>query len=719
MTHSTSKSEGHALKISKEELRTRYGRILALLNSFPELVFFKDRGGQYLECNDAFSRLLGYSKDELLTLTDRDLTPVYSELRAQQDQEVLNRQVTLQAKVHWQPKHRPAIEVNVTLSPVVDETGKVLGILGVGRDMTSQSGMEERLRYMAYHDALTNLPNRLLLADRVSMGLVNAVRRKTLLAVCYIDLDGFKPVNDIYGHAIGDRLLIEIGSRLTECLRAGDTVARLGGDEFAILLTDLTDEERAKTLLERLLSIIEMPFHLGSEVTVSVSASIGFTVYPLDYVDGEVLLRHADLAMYQAKMNGGNQICRFSTLDNRGDVAKITAQNEVARALTAGELVLYFQPQVDMRRRTVVGLEALLRWNHPQRGVVVAGEFLPKVEDAALRVQIGEWVLERAFESLQIWQSKGFSLRLGINIDAKHLLHPNFPSGLRRVLEKFPTVNREFIELELLETVALDDMGRVTRIMNECRQLGIRFAIDNFGTAYSSMAYLKRVPADTIKIDISFIRDILENPDSLAVVEGILGLTKAFRRHAVAEGVETAEHTELLLYLGCDFAQGYAFARPMPADQIVGWLQSFEMDPVLAVPAVFPWDASHFALFRLELMSRSLLGMLAKTGKSFSSNNLRSLMEGVSAHVQAFRTWYNGPAHSAFGPNKCLEEMGVSAESFFAEINQALSLNLDAEDILDGLRALLESATLLAEKIDQFKQSVISSVADTSIVSIT
>jgi diguanylate cyclase (GGDEF)-like protein len=436
---------------------------------------------------------------------------------------------------------------------------------------------EERLVNLANFDVLTHLPNRSLMLDRLQQGMAQVRRNDSLLAVCFMDLDDFKPINDRYGHNVGDDLLVAMAGRLGEAVRAGDTVARIGGDEFIILLSSLRDLNEVEPAVDRILKAVALPFTVQN-LELTVSASIGLTVFPLDEADGDALLRHADAAMYEAKQRGRN---RFHLYDNKLDhqiQQRYREQERVKEALHNQEFCLYYQPKVSLRSGEVIGMEALLRWQHPERGLVGPYEFLPLVESTDLIVEVGEWVLDHALAQIRVWQCAGFTIPVSVNVAARQMQQAEFVEHIREILARYPDVPAISIEMEILETAALEIIRGAQIIRNTVDSLGITFALDDFGTGYSSLAYLKKLPVSTLKVDQSFVRDMLHDSEDQAIIGGIIQLAKVFRRKVVAEGVETAEHAAKLLELGCDFAQGFGIARPMPGEQVLDWIRVWQSE---------------------------------------------------------------------------------------------------------------------------------------------
>lgn len=442
------------------------------------------------------------------------------------------------------------------------------------RDITSRKLAESRLERIAHYDALTNLPNRVLLDDRLRQAILRAKRQDKKVAVLYLDLDGFKEINDVYGHSIGDELLISVSRRMENVLRQEDALSRFGGDEFVIILADLECEEDSITILQRLLEVTAEPVELHA-IMIHITVSIGITFYPQDDVDADHLIRHADQAMYLAKQSGRNTYRFFDVAyDTAQKSEKIELEN-IAFAIQNHQFVLHYQPKVNIQTGELVGVEALIRWQHPKRGLLYPHAFLPLIEHRMLSVNLGEWVIEEALKQLVACQHQGIVFPISVNISATQLQQENFFDRISELLQKYSHVNPKLLELEILETSALKDRFHVCNIIAQCKEkFNIHFALDDFGTGYSSLTYLKELPVDCLKIDQSFVRDILHDIDDLAIVQGVLGLAKAFHREVIAEGVESQAHGELLLHQGCYIAQGYGIAKPMSAEALFAWIQT-------------------------------------------------------------------------------------------------------------------------------------------------
>jgi len=467
------------------------------------------------------------------------------------------------------------VEVNLRRARI----GSADRIIALVHDISERKRYQHELEFLAHHDPLTQLPNRLLLTDRLRQAIAQAKRSHRLLCIAYLDLDGFKAVNDRLGHEIGDRLLMIAAQRLKEAVRAGDTVCRLGGDEFAVLLCDLPNVDEALHTIQRLLAATAETYHIDQHAA-AVSASIGITVYPMDDADSDTLMRHADQAMYVAKQSGRNRFHLFDPEHDRRAQARHNARGRIEAALPRGEFVLHFQPKVDMASSKVVGAEALIRWQHPEEGLLPPDRFLPIVEDSDFAIPLGEWVIGEALARLAAWQAAGLRLSVSVNISARHLQSPTFTARLAARLAEHPELPASALEIEIVESVALEDMVRVAQVIDACHELGVGIALDDFGTGYSSLSYFKHLRVDVLKIDQSFVRDLLSDEEDRAIVEGVIGLTRSFRRQVVAEGVEDIETGRALLDLGCTLAQGYGIARPMPAEELPGWVERWERDPL-------------------------------------------------------------------------------------------------------------------------------------------
>ena len=540
-----------------------------------EGIMITDADAHILDVNPAFTRITGYSRDEAIGLNPRVLNSGMHDIAW-----FTRMWRALKLDGHWRGeiwnrrKNGEIFPEMQDISAVYDDNGEVRHYVAVFSDISQQKTHEAELARIANYDLLTGLPNRRLLTDRLSQAMARAQRDGKLLAVAYLDLDGFKPINDTNGHAVGDLLLVEIGQRLKRGLRGDDTLARLGGDEFVMLLGDLDNPQACVASLERALEAVRTPAFLDDKV-ISISASIGATLYPADAGDGDNLLRHADQAMYAAKQAGKNRYYLFDPERDREMEGRRAHMRRLGDALATNEFQFYYQPKVNLLTGEMIGVETLIRWQHPERGLLLPDEFLSHFNDHPLEVKLGEHVLETALLQIEAWQREGVNIMVSVNISANHLLHSGFISQLATALARHPNVAPRQLELEVLESAAMNDLGRAIDIMTRCKMLGVHFALDDFGTGYSSLAYFRRLPVDVLKIDQSFVRDMLHDEEDLAIVESVVRLAQVFGRATIAEGVETLEHAARLIELGCPLAQGYGIAMPMPANQLLAWLEQW------------------------------------------------------------------------------------------------------------------------------------------------
>jgi len=565
-----------ALVIEQSRADSRQQLAASVFSHAREGIMITDARGKILDVNATFSEITGYARDEALGHNPRDLlrsgrhgSEFYAGRKRALDEwgfwsgEVWNRR-----------KNGEIFAEMLTISAVRDASNAVQNYVALFTDITPLKEHQRQLEHIAHFDALTGLPNRVLLADRMQQALTQCQRRGLSVAVVYLDLDGFKTINDTHGHGVGDELLVALAHRMKAALRNGDTLARIGGDEFVAVLVDMEAVTDAEPVLQRLLQAAADPVEVAAH-RLQVSASIGVTVYPQDGAEVDLLLRHADQAMYQAKQAGKN---RYHLFDVAQDTA-VKTQREglelVARGLQRGEFVLHYQPKVNMKSGAVIGAEALIRWQHPERGLLAPGAFLPLIENHSISVVLGEWVIASALEQMAHWQAQGMELAISVNVGARQLQQSDFAVRLTTLLAQFPDVPPQRLELEILETSALEDLAQVVQSIVACRALGVRFALDDFGTGYSSLTHLRHLPAEVVKIDQSFVRDMLEDPDDLAIVQGVIGLADAFHREVIAEGVETIAHGDRLLRLGCEQAQGYGIARPMPGADLPDWVRGW------------------------------------------------------------------------------------------------------------------------------------------------
>jgi diguanylate cyclase (GGDEF)-like protein/PAS domain S-box-containing protein len=539
-------------------------------------------GDEIVDCNEAALKMLGYdNKEEMTKVHLGDLSPPF-QLDGRDSHEKADEMTSITLdkgsnRFEWlhQRKNGDVIPSEV-LQTAISIGGNVV-LHNVWRDNTESKRQQQTLQHLAHHDSLTGLPNRVLFADRFKLAVAHSKRAQTSLAVCFIDIDNFKLISDNFGHSRGDKLLIEVARRMVACVREGDTVSRQGGDEFALILGGLESQQECEQLVGRMLRVLATPYVVDG-VSHRITVSCGIALYSADDDDIDILVRHADHALYHAKLEGKNTYAFFNADTERSSRQRRAFLQRVSQAIDNEELVLHYQPKIDMRSGHMFGAEALIRWQHPDDGLIGPFGFLPKIGSTRVMVDVGNWVIEQALVQLSQWQKEGKDWVISINIDAYHFMQTDFVEHLKQALAKQPDVSAKQLEIEILETVAFNDLDHVSDVIHHCQALGVQFALDDFGTGYSSLVHLKGLPVQWIKIDQSFVHDMLADEQDLALIEGIVSLSKAFKREVIAEGVETVEHGSALLKLGCYNAQGYGIAKPMPAEKLPPWQESYQAD---------------------------------------------------------------------------------------------------------------------------------------------
>lgn len=547
-----------------------------------EGIILTDLKGNIIDVNDAFIRITHYQREEAIGQNPRFLNSGRHDVEFYTLMwDALKTHGFWSGEIWNKRKDGTEIAELLTINAIKDHQGNTQQYVAIFSDITAIKAHQSELEYIANFDPLTKLPNRLLLGDRLNQAMIQAQRTNQLVAVIFLDLDGFKSINDTYDHKTGDQVLVLLAGRMKQALRESDTIARVGGDEFVAVLSAIDDVALCWKLLDRLLDSVSLPVYVQG-LQLQLSASLGVTFYPQSHqnVEADQLLRQADHAMYQAKVAGKNRYCVFDT-EHESSIRNLYENLERIRlAITRKEFVLYYQPKVNMHTGEVVGAEALIRWQHPEKGLLAPMTFLPVIENHPLAIELGEWVIDTALIQVQQWQSAGLDLCVSVNISAFQLQQDDFVQRLQHIMSSHSDVIPKNLELEVLETSALADLDKVSQIISDCSVIGVKFALDDFGTGYSTLTYLKKLKVATLKIDQSFVRDMLDDADDMAILQGIIGLAEAFNRDVIAEGVETVEHGSALLALGCELAQGYGIAKPMPPEKLPGWIVSWSPDPL-------------------------------------------------------------------------------------------------------------------------------------------
>ncbi|WP_205229910.1 putative bifunctional diguanylate cyclase/phosphodiesterase [Azospira oryzae] len=538
----------------------------SLVQVMPQCLYRMDRESRITFANRALERHLGKPREAILGHSPREVYPADLAAKYRQDDlrvlqgETLN---LIEEMVSLDSEQRKRY-IEIVKTPTYAPDGSINGIQGIFWDITARKSAEEQIEYLAHHDPLTDLPNRVLLRDRFLQAQGQAARSDNRVAILFLDLDHFKLVNDTLGHPIGDRLLQAVAERLRRGVRETDTISRQGGDEFVIVLPELADPESAGSIAGKLMEQMHEPVRVNGH-RLNVTFSLGIALYPDDGDDFDTLMKKADTAMYSAKEAGRNTLRFFTAAMNVEAAARLKLQGRLQRALEKEELVLYYQPQFDLASGRILGAEALLRWRDPERGLVPPGEFIPVAEDTGLIGPIGEWVIGEACRELRRWHEAGATdLSMAVNLSPVQFRRSRLVEIAARALQE-NRLPAECLEFELTESLLIREDAAILETLTALKGLGVKLSIDDFGTGYSSLAYLKRFNVDKLKIDQSFIRELCSNPDDEAIVSAVITMARQLRLRTVAEGVENAEQATMLRRFDCDEVQGFLFGRPMPA----------------------------------------------------------------------------------------------------------------------------------------------------------
>jgi diguanylate cyclase (GGDEF)-like protein/PAS domain S-box-containing protein len=573
-------------KNAEEALFVEKERAQVTLNSIGDAVICTDISGNITYLNLVAEKMTGWQLQEaagrpmaevfrILDATSRETIPNPMELAVGE-----NRTAHLPPNCVLLRRDGSEIPIEDSVSPIHDREGQVTGAVIVCSDVSAARAMTMQMAHSAQHDFLTGLPNRMLFNDRVSQAIILAPRHAKKVAVLFLDLDGFKHINDSLGHPIGDKLLQSIASRLVHCVRGSDTVSRQGGDEFVVLLSEVEHSEDAAIAARKMLQTVAEP-HSIDQHDLHVTTSIGLSVFPDDGHDAETLIKNADTAMYQAKENGRQSYQFFKPAMNVRAVERQSIEESLRRALERGEFALHYQPKVNLRTGEITGAEALIRWTHPARGLVSPAQFVPVAEDCGLIVPIGNWVLREACKQARAWLDAGLPLgTMAVNISAMEFRHDNFLESVFAILGE-TGLDPKSLELELTESVLMKRAESAASVLQTLKAKGVQVAVDDFGTGYSSLSYLRKFPVDALKIDQSFVREITIVPDDTSIVTAIISMARSLKLRVVAEGVEKLEELEFLQTHQCEEAQGYYFSRPVPPEQFAKLLKTG--NPVAAV----------------------------------------------------------------------------------------------------------------------------------------
>ncbi|MBB5060396.1 diguanylate cyclase (GGDEF)-like protein/PAS domain S-box-containing protein [Granulicella aggregans] len=550
----------------------------AFLNHIPDNVFFKDRDSRFVRISRAMADYIGLPDPKLAEgKLDSDIfSPEHAGQALADEREIIRTgqpQIGVEEKETW-PDGRESWVLTNKL-PLTDHCGQIIGTMGIARNITDWKLAEQRLQHMALHDALTGLPNRVLLQDRLLQAIALARRSKNSVAVLMVDLDRFKNVNDFFGHNVGDRLLVGVAARLRATLRESDILARLGGDEFVIVVPLVLADGDVETVANKVIAALCEPFQLEGH-TLQIGTSVGISLFPADGADATTLLQFSDAAMYEAKKKGGGTYCFFTSELANALRRRQTLEKNLHGACSRGEFAVHYQPLISTSSGQVTGVEALLRWNHPEEGLISPIEFIPRLEDLGLMVDVGDWVLKTACLQIMSWRKKGITIpRVAVNVSAQQFYRGDLARSVEQILCE-TGLRPDCLELELTESLTLDDSAITIEIMQSLKGIGVSLSLDDFGTGWSSLSYLRQFPIDRLKIDKSFLRDISSDPAAARIARSILDLGNNLGLSCIGEGVETWVQREYLYEQGCEEMQGFLFSRALPPDDCGELLRSWE-----------------------------------------------------------------------------------------------------------------------------------------------
>ncbi len=550
-----------------------------IVHSSPLAIYTRDKSGMVTAWNQACERMFGWTEGEVIG-KPLPTVPIGKEDESEEfRRQILERDRTIQTEVQRRRKDGVLIDLIVTMSALRNEAGDIEGYLAIAADITERKAAEKRVEFLAHHDVLTALPNRLLVQDRFRQAAAYADREAKKVALVFFDLDHFKSINDSLGHSVGDALLVEIASRLKNTVRSIDTISRQGGDEFLIVLSNLPDADIIPAILSKYRNRLQEPFYID-ENELPISMSIGVALYPDDGLDFDTLLKKADMAMYRAKDAGRNTYRFFDEQMNVEAMDQLRVRSGLRRALERGEFVLHYEPQISLATGQILGAEALIRWRHPEQGLVHPAKFIHIAEESGLIVPIGEWVLKEACRQGMAWKGQGLAnITIAVNLSVMQFRRGDLEKTVIHALEE-SGMDPNLLELELTESVLIQDVENVLNSMQELKALGVKLSIDDFGTGYSSLSYLKRLHVDKLKIDKSFVRDLVGDVDDRAIVNAIIQIARSLNLKTLAEGAENAEVCSVLKSMGCEECQGYYFSKPLAAADFMAYCLERQADPL-------------------------------------------------------------------------------------------------------------------------------------------
>ena len=641
------------LRLARTALFQEKERLETTLASIAEAVIATDAEGRIRFMNPMAERLIGCERESVYGETFESVVQIVQDSNRMPVEAPVRQSLSDARIVTWSDHTLlrrdggPELLIEGSAAPIYDGALHVVGAVMVFRDVTDRIALQRRIAWQAGHDALTGLPNRMLIRDRLEQAMAQARRDGSMLAVCFIDLDGFKALNDLHGHAVGDRMLVTAAQRLRATLRSIDSVARLGGDEFVVLLSNITSFQELDQVLARLIESISQPVVVDA-VELRLRASIGVSVFPQDDSDADVLLRHADLAMYQSKEDGGHQYRLFNPHDDLGLQLRQKRIDRIARALQDGEMRLLYRPRVELGTGRLIGLEATVRWDHPDEGELMPTSFMPLIQGPELIAATNDWMIDTALSQLQAWRQEGRTgWPLSVPLLCRDLQEASFVQRLQAALDRYDGIAPTLLELEIHESGSLEDLQQIDQTLETCRQLGVRIVLDQFGQGYASLLHLKRLPADRLKIDPGFVRGMIEERSDLATVEAIITMARLFGREVSAEGIDTAEQGTLLMRLGCPAGQGNRISAPLKGEEVADWAGQYAGESSWSIWAGTDWRLEDFPLLMAEHdHHRWVRQIIAST----QGNSPRLGAEEICDHHRCrFGRWFDGEGQERYG----------------------------------------------------------------------